>query len=117
MIDAHFHCWQLARNDYGWLTPELAPIYRDVSVADWQQQAQAWGVPAGGATVFGANGGGLVTGAGGNTPEGITLLVAGGEQGMVGAGMMLETEGISVLAGEKDSVMQAPTGVEHAGGA
>jgi hypothetical protein len=36
---------------------------------------------------------------------------------MVGAGMMLETEGISVLAGEKDSVMQAPTGVEHAGGA
>ena len=77
----------------------------------------AWGVPAGGATVFGANGGGLVTGAGGNTPEGITLLVAGGEQGMVGAGMMLETEGISVLAGEKDSVMQAPTGVEHAGGA
>lgn len=47
MIDAHFHCWQLARNDYGWLTPELAPIYRDVSVADWQQQAQAWGVRAG----------------------------------------------------------------------
>ncbi len=47
MIDAHFHCWQLARNDYGWLTPELAPIYRDVSVADWQQQAQAWGVNGG----------------------------------------------------------------------
>ena len=41
MIDAHFHCWQLARADYGWLTPELAPIYRDVSVADWQRQAQA----------------------------------------------------------------------------
>ncbi|MCZ8255987.1 MAG: amidohydrolase, partial [Polaromonas sp.] len=27
-IDAHFHCWQLARGDYGWLTPALAPIYR-----------------------------------------------------------------------------------------
>lgn len=47
MIDAHFHCWQLARGDYGWLTPELAPIYRDVQVADWQQQAQAWGVTGG----------------------------------------------------------------------
>lgn len=47
MIDAHFHCWQLARNDYGWLTPDLALIYRDVSVADWQHQAQPWGVRAG----------------------------------------------------------------------
>ena len=47
MIDAHFHCWQLARADYGWLTPELAPIYRDVSVADWQRQAQTWGVSGG----------------------------------------------------------------------
>jgi L-fuconolactonase len=47
MIDAHFHCWQLARGDYGWLTPELAPIYRDVQVADWQRQAQAWGVTGG----------------------------------------------------------------------
>lgn len=47
MIDAHFHCWQLARGDYGWLTPELAPIYRDVQVADWQQQAQAVGVTGG----------------------------------------------------------------------
>ena len=47
MIDAHFHCWQLARGDYGWLTPELAPIYRDVQVADWQRHAQAWGVTGG----------------------------------------------------------------------
>lgn len=28
-IDAHQHFWALARGDYGWLTPELAPIYRD----------------------------------------------------------------------------------------
>ena len=38
-IDAHFHAWQLARGDYAWLTPMLSPIYRDVSVADWQAQA------------------------------------------------------------------------------
>lgn len=47
MIDAHFHCWQLSRADYGWLTPDLAPIYRDVAIADWQQQAEAWGVSGG----------------------------------------------------------------------
>jgi L-fuconolactonase len=28
-IDAHQHFWQLSRDDYGWLTPNLAPIYRD----------------------------------------------------------------------------------------
>ena len=29
IIDAHQHFWQLNRNDYGWLTPELGQIYRD----------------------------------------------------------------------------------------
>lgn len=29
IIDAHQHFWQLARGDYDWLTPELAPLYRD----------------------------------------------------------------------------------------
>jgi L-fuconolactonase len=33
-IDAHIHLWTLARGDYGWLTPELAPIYRDFGLAD-----------------------------------------------------------------------------------
>jgi L-fuconolactonase len=28
-IDSHVHVWALARGDYGWLTPELAPLYRD----------------------------------------------------------------------------------------
>jgi len=46
-IDAHFHCWQLARGDYGWLTPALAPIYRDVSVADWQRESAPRGVTGG----------------------------------------------------------------------
>jgi L-fuconolactonase len=33
-VDAHHHVWTLARGDYGWLTPELAPIYRDYSLKD-----------------------------------------------------------------------------------
>ena len=33
-IDAHQHFWQLARGDYGWLTPDLAPIYRNFGPAD-----------------------------------------------------------------------------------
>ncbi|QGQ95287.1 amidohydrolase [Paenibacillus psychroresistens] len=28
-IDAHQHYWSLARNDYGWITPELPVLYRD----------------------------------------------------------------------------------------
>lgn len=28
-IDAHQHFWAIARGDYGWLTPDLSPIYRD----------------------------------------------------------------------------------------
>jgi L-fuconolactonase len=33
-VDAHHHVWSLARGDYGWLTPALAPIYRDFSLQD-----------------------------------------------------------------------------------
>ncbi|HET7097464.1 MAG TPA: amidohydrolase family protein [Casimicrobiaceae bacterium] len=33
-VDAHHHVWQLARGDYGWLTPALAAIYRDFSLDD-----------------------------------------------------------------------------------
>lgn len=47
IVDAHFHCWQLARGDYGWLTPALAPIYRDVRIEDWQAQAGPRGVTGG----------------------------------------------------------------------
>ncbi|MGH6815034.1 MAG: amidohydrolase family protein [Hyphomicrobiaceae bacterium] len=34
MIDAHHHFWEIARGDYGWLTPELRPLYRDFGPAD-----------------------------------------------------------------------------------
>jgi L-fuconolactonase len=47
VIDAHFHIWQLARGDYGWLTPDLAPIYRDVRVDDWRAVAAPCGVSRG----------------------------------------------------------------------
>jgi L-fuconolactonase len=47
IVDAHFHSWRLDRGDYGWLTPALTPIYRDVTIADWQQQSQPCGVTAG----------------------------------------------------------------------
>jgi L-fuconolactonase len=33
-IDAHQHVWRLARGDYGWLTPALAPLYRDFTLDD-----------------------------------------------------------------------------------
>lgn len=46
-VDSHFHCWQLSRGDYGWLTPALAPIYRDVAVADWEAFAQPLGISGG----------------------------------------------------------------------
>jgi L-fuconolactonase len=46
-IDAHFHAWKLARADYGWLTAQTGSIYRDISITDWQTQAQAVGVHAG----------------------------------------------------------------------
>ncbi len=32
-VDAHHHVWQIARGDYGWLTPDL-PIHRDYSLDD-----------------------------------------------------------------------------------
>jgi L-fuconolactonase len=43
-VDAHHHVWSLARGDYGWLTPELAPIYRDFSLVDIAPFAQAAGI-------------------------------------------------------------------------
>lgn len=47
IVDSHFHCWQLARGDYGWLTPALAPIHRDVTIDDWLREARPLGVQGG----------------------------------------------------------------------
>jgi L-fuconolactonase len=43
-IDAHHHLWTLARSDYGWLTPELAPIYRDFRLSDLAPHLSAAGI-------------------------------------------------------------------------
>ncbi|MGX9428880.1 MULTISPECIES: amidohydrolase family protein [Bradyrhizobium] len=40
-IDAHHHLWTLARGDYGWLTPALAPIHRDFSLSDLEPHLAA----------------------------------------------------------------------------
>jgi hypothetical protein len=74
------------------------------------------GAPDGGATVDGASGGWPVTGAGGSTALGTMVpLVGGAAQGALGAGMMLEMDGMSELFAEQGSGMQALTGVEHTG--
>jgi L-fuconolactonase len=45
-IDAHQHFWRVARGDYAWLTPKLAPIYRDFGVADLRPHLAAAGIAA-----------------------------------------------------------------------
>ena len=47
IVDAHFHVWRLARADYGWLTPALGAIYRDVEVGHWRALAAPLGIQAG----------------------------------------------------------------------
>ena len=47
MIDAHFHIWQLARGDYGWLTPAQGPIFRDISLGDWRTVSRPCGITGG----------------------------------------------------------------------
>jgi len=44
MIDAHQHFWRRERGDYAWLTPDLAPIYRDYVPADLAPQLAAAGI-------------------------------------------------------------------------
>lgn len=43
-IDSHHHLWAISRGDYGWLTPDLAPIYRDFSMADLAPLLTAAGI-------------------------------------------------------------------------
>lgn len=43
-IDAHQHFWNIARSDYGWLTPELAPIYRTYRPHDLAPMIAAGGI-------------------------------------------------------------------------
>lgn len=45
-IDAHHHLWRLHRGDYGWLTPELAPIHRDFAMPDLEPLLDAMEIDA-----------------------------------------------------------------------
>ncbi len=47
MIDAHFHIWQLARDDYGWLTPAMGSIHRDIDLNDWRAVSRPAGITRG----------------------------------------------------------------------
>ncbi|WP_299648753.1 amidohydrolase family protein [uncultured Jannaschia sp.] len=44
IVDAHQHFWRLDRGDYGWLTPEAGPIYRDFGPGDLRPLMGANGV-------------------------------------------------------------------------
>ncbi|MCY4286684.1 MAG: amidohydrolase family protein [Thiotrichales bacterium] len=43
-LDAHQHFWALERGDYGWLTPALAPLYRDFGPRDLAPKLAASGI-------------------------------------------------------------------------
>jgi L-fuconolactonase len=43
-IDSHQHYWRPARGDYGWLTPALGPLHRDVAPADLAPHLAAGGI-------------------------------------------------------------------------
>ena len=43
-IDSHQHFWRLDRGDYGWLTPDLTPLYRDFGPADLAPLLAAHGI-------------------------------------------------------------------------
>jgi L-fuconolactonase len=43
-VDAHQHYWSVRRGDYGWLTPALAPLYRDFGPTDLAPELQARGI-------------------------------------------------------------------------
>lgn len=44
VIDSHQHFWQLDRGDYGWLTPDLEPLYRDFAPEDLAPLLEARGI-------------------------------------------------------------------------
>jgi L-fuconolactonase len=43
-IDAHQHFWKIERGDYGWLTPDLATIYKDFLPQDLDPLLKSHGI-------------------------------------------------------------------------
>jgi L-fuconolactonase len=44
IVDSHQHYWEVARGDYRWLGPQLAPLYRDFGPPDLEPELAACGV-------------------------------------------------------------------------
>lgn len=44
LIDAHHHLWRIARNDYGWLTPDVGFLYRDYEPSHFKPMLDAYGI-------------------------------------------------------------------------
>ena len=44
MLDAHQHFWKIDRGDYGWMSPELTPLYRDFGPDDLRPLLAAAGI-------------------------------------------------------------------------
>lgn len=44
LIDAHHHLWRVARNDYGWLTPDEGFLYRDYMPEHFKPILDAHGI-------------------------------------------------------------------------
>jgi L-fuconolactonase len=43
-IDAHQHFWRVSRGDYGWMSPNLAVLYRDYGPEDLQPLLDRHGI-------------------------------------------------------------------------
>lgn len=44
MLDAHQHFWRIDRGDYGWMSPDLKPLYRDFGPEDLAPLMAAAGI-------------------------------------------------------------------------
>jgi L-fuconolactonase len=44
IIDAHQHFWHPARGDYGWMTPDLVPLYRAIGPAELKPHLDRHGI-------------------------------------------------------------------------
>lgn len=44
MLDAHQHFWKISRGDYGWMSPDLKPLYRDFGPEDLAPLMRAAGI-------------------------------------------------------------------------
>lgn len=47
MIDAHHHLWRIGENGCSWPTPDLAPIYRDFSLEEFEALARPLSIEGG----------------------------------------------------------------------